>query len=337
MSETNLQIRLASRPEGRPGDENFEITHEPVPAPEEGQVLVRNLYLSLDPAMRGWMSDRKSYIEPIGIGDVMRGLTVGEVIASKAEGFEPGNRVSGSLGWQEYACVAAEELHTLPRGLPLPLFLGPLGMTGLTAYFGLLDIGQPKEGETVVVSAAAGAVGSMVGQIAKIHGCRTVGIAGGAEKCSWLLDEYGFDEAVDYKADNMAEALGKACPNGIDIYFDNVGGEILDAALRYLNRGGRIPLCGAISQYNATEPVPGPYNYLSLLINRGRMEGFIVFDFRKRYGEALEKLGQWVQEGKIHARYDVVDGLENAPRALLKLFDGENTGKLMVKIAEESV
>ena len=193
MADSNLQIRLASRPEGRPGDENFETTREAIPTPGEGQVVVQNLYLSLDPAMRGWMSDRKSYIEPIGIGDVMRGLTVGEVVASEAEGFEKGDRVSGGLGWQEYACVAAGELHTLPKGLPLPLFLGPLGMTGLTAYFGLLDIGQPKEGETVVVSAAAGAVGSVVGQIAKIRGCRTVGIAGGSDKCSWLLEEYGFD------------------------------------------------------------------------------------------------------------------------------------------------
>ena len=336
MSDSNLQIRLASRPEGRPVAENFETTRGDVPSPADGQVLVRNIYLSLDPAMRGWMSDRKSYIEPIGIGDVMRGLTVGEVVESKAEGFAAGDRVSGALGWQSFAVAKPKELQKLPPGLPLPLFLGPLGMTGLTAYFGLLDIGEPKEDETVVVSAAAGAVGSVVGQIAKIKGCRTVGIAGGETKCTWLTDELGFDAAIDYKNEDVAKGLKNACPDGIDVYFDNVGGKILDAALGRLNQGGRIPLCGAISQYNATEPVPGPYNYLSLLINRARMEGFIVFDYRPRYGEALEQLGQWVAEGKIQSRSDVVDGLEHAPEALLRLFDGKNTGKLMAQIGPES-
>jgi NADPH-dependent curcumin reductase CurA len=331
----NLQIRLASRPEGLPVDANFSHTRSPIPAPADGEVLVRVVYLSLDPAMRGWMSDRKSYIAPIGLGDVMRGLTVGVVEASQSPEFSPGDRVSGTLGWQQWAAVPAKELQKLPAGLPLPLFLGPLGMTGLTAYFGLLDIGQPKSGETVVVSAAAGAVGSVVGQIAKIVGCRVVGIAGGADKCAWLTDDLGFDAAVDYKNEDVAKALKVACPNGIDVYFDNVGGTILDAALRYLNRGARVPICGAIAGYNATEPVPGPANYLSLLVNRARMEGFIVFDFRKRYAEALDQLGQWVAEGKIQGRYDVVEGLENAPQALLRLFDGRNTGKLLIQVGAE--
>ena len=332
---TNLQIRLKSRPEGLPDASNFDTTQEAIPRPGDGEILARNIYLSLDPAMRGWMTDRKSYVEPIGLGDVMRGLTVSEVVESRAEGFEAGDLVSGVLGWQQYTISDTKGIQKLPGGLPLPLFLGPLGMTGLTAYFGLLDIGEPKEGETVLVSAAAGAVGSVVGQIAKIKGCHVVGLAGSDEKCAWL-ESLGFDVAINYKtAQDLGKAVYKACPKGVDVYFDNVGGEILDVALRQLNQGARIPLCGAISQYNATEPVPGPYNYLSLLVNRARMEGFIVFDFRRRYPEALQQLGQWVSEGKIEGRYDIVQGLENAPQALLKLFDGSNTGKLIVQVGPE--
>lgn len=334
-ADSNHQILLDSRPEGLPKDSNFKTQHGDIPSPGDGQVLARNIYLSLDPAMRGWMTDRKSYIEPVQLGDVMRGLTVAEVLESKAEGFAPGDLVSGALGWQSYAVARAKELQKLPGGLPLPLFLGPLGMTGLTAYFGLLDIGQPKEGETVLVSAAAGAVGSVVGQIAKIKGCRVVGLAGTDDKCAWLK-ELGFDATVNYKtAEDLRKAIYKACPNGVDVYFDNVGGEILDIALGLLNQGARIPLCGAISQYNATEPVPGPYNYLSLLVNRAKLEGFIVFDFLHRYPEALQQLGQWVSEGKLEGRYDIVQGLENAPKALLKLFNGSNTGKLIVQIGDE--
>ncbi|MEM8929687.1 MAG: NADP-dependent oxidoreductase, partial [Acidobacteriota bacterium] len=247
-----------------------------------------------------------------------------------------GDRVSGALGWQQWAVAEPKDLQKIPGNLPLTLFLGPLGMTGLTAYFGLLDIGQPKEGETVLVSAAAGAVGSVVGQIAKIHGCRVVGLAGGSEKCAHLVDDLGFDAAIDYKSDDVAAKVRELCPNGIDVYFDNVGGEILDIALANLNQGARIPLCGAISQYNATEPVPGPYNYLSILVNRARMEGFIVFDFKARYGEALAQLGQWVAEGKIQSRHEIVDGLEKAPEALLRLFNGDKKGKLLVRIGTES-
>ncbi len=329
----NLQIRLAARPHGLPKESDFSHTREPIGVPDEGEILVKVSHLSLDPAMRGWMTDRKSYIEPIKIGDVMRGLAIGEVAASRHPDFAVGDRVSGTFGWQQWAKSRGQGVEKLPADLPPELFLGPLGMTGLTAYFGLLEVGALKNGEQVVVSAAAGAVGSVVGQIAKIRGCRVVGIAGGAQKCRLLTEELGFDAAVDYKAEGFAEALKAACPNGIDVYFDNVGGEILDHCLRFLNRGARVPICGAISQYNATEPAPGPANYLSLLVNRARMEGFIVFDYRARYHQALQQLGAWVSEGKLRARFDVVDGLENAPRALNRLFTGENFGKLVIRLA----
>ncbi|MEM7353683.1 MAG: NADP-dependent oxidoreductase [Acidobacteriota bacterium] len=335
MSETNVQVLLASRPEGLPKSSDFEIVEQAVRPPEEGEVVVRSIYLSLDPAMRGWMSDRKSYIPPIGIGEVMRGLGAGEVVESKHPGLSPGDRVTGLLGWQRFATVPGKELEKLPPEVPLTLAMGPLGMTGLTAYFGLLDIGQPKEGETVLVSGGAGAVGSIVGQIARIKGCRVVGIAGSDDKCQWLVDDLGFDAAFNYKTTELHDEIRRTCPNGIDVYFDNVGGEILDAALARINRGARIAICGAISQYNATEAVPGPSNYLSLLINRARMEGFIIFDYRDRFRAAQAELGQWIQAGKIQARYDIVDGLENGPQALLRLFDGRNTGKLLVRISAE--
>ncbi len=335
MSESNLQIRLAARPEGLPKASDFETAAEPARSPEDGEVLVRLIYLSLDPAMRGWMTDRKSYVPPIGIGEVMRGLGAGEVVESKHPGLAVGDRVAGLLGWQSHATVPGKDLEKLPPGVPLPLVMGPLGMTGMTAYFGLLDIGQPKAGETVLVSGGAGAVGSIVGQIARIQGCRVVGIAGNDDKCRWLVEDLGFDAAINYKTSDVQDEIPRACPKGIDVYFDNVGGEILDCALRHINRSARVVICGAISQYNATEPVPGPANYLSLLINRARMEGFIIFDYQDRYREARAALGQWVQEGKIQARADIVDGLENAPQALLRLFDGSNTGKLLVRAGAE--
>ncbi len=331
----NLQIRLAARPVGLPKASDFDTTTEAVPTPEDGQVLVENLYLSLDPAMRGWMTDRKSYIEPVAIGAVMRGLVVGRVTVSNHPDFAPGDRVSGALGWQQWAVAGAKELQKLPPGLPLPLFLGPLGMTGLTAYFGLLDVGKPQAGETIVVSAAAGAVGSVVGQIGKILGCRVVGIAGGPDQCRWITADLGFDAAIDYKNEDVGKRLKETCPEGIDVYFDNVGGTILDAALARLRRGARVVVCGAISQYNATEPVPGPANYLSLLVNRARMEGFVIFDYRKRYPEALAQLGAWLAAGKITSRDEIVDGLENAPAALTRLFDGSKRGKLIVRIGRE--
>ena len=335
MSDINTQILLAARPEGLPKASDFRTRECPVRPPEEGDVVVRLIYLSLDPAMRGWMSDRKSYVAPIGIGEVMRGLGAGEVVESRHPEISPGDRVAGLLGWQRFATVKGETLEKLQAAVPLTLAMGPLGMTGLTAYFGLLDIGRPREGETVLVSAGAGAVGSLVGQIARIKGCRAVGIAGTDPKCRWLEDELGFESAFNYKEGELQDAIERTCPEGVDVYFDNVGGEILDTALRCINHGARIVICGAISQYNATEPVPGPSNYLSLLVNRARMEGFLIFDYRDRFPAAQVELGRWIQEGKIHARSDIVDGLENAPRALLRLFDGSNTGKLLVRVSAE--
>jgi NADPH-dependent curcumin reductase CurA len=330
---TNLQIRLAARPEGLPRDSDFQFTEEAIPRPGEGEVLVRNTYLSLDPAMRGWMREGRSYVPPIGIGEVMRGLTVGEVVESRDPGFALGDVVSSVLGWQRYALAKAKDLQRIPPGVPPLLVLGPLGMTGMTAYFGLLDVGAAKPGETVLVSGAGGAVGSMVGQIARIHGCRAVGIAGTADKCRWMTEELGFDEAINYKTTpDLYEDLRRTCPKGIDVYFDNVGGEILDTALRNLAMRARVVICGAISQYNATEAPKGPSNYLALLVQRARMEGFVVFDFQARFPEAQAEIARWLAEGKIHHREDVVEGLENAPRGLLRLFDGSNTGKLVVRI-----
>ena len=335
MTDQNLQILLAARPEGLPKASDFETVRNPIRPPEAGEVLVRNLYLSLDPAMRGWMADRPSYVPPIGLGEVMRGMTVGEVVESRHPGIEAGHRVTGTTGWQSHPTIRGKHLQRLPDDVPSTLALGAMGMTGFTAYFGLLDIGQPKAGETVLVSGGAGAVGSVVGQIAKLKGCRVVGIAGGEDKCRWITEDLGFDAAIDYKTADLYQELKRTCPDGIDVYFDNVGGETLNTVLRRINIGARIVICGAISQYNATEEVPGPSNYLSLLVNRARMEGFIILDFEDRFLEAWRALGGWISEGKIKSREHIVDGLENAPAALLKLFDGSNTGKLLVRIAAE--
>lgn len=333
-SEKHLEIRLVSRPEGLPKTSDFELVHQAIHPPGDGEVMVENVYLSLDPAMRGWMEDRPSYIPPVGLGEVMRGITTGRVVESKHDDFTPGESVTGLLGWRRYATVVADQLTKLPPGVPLDLALGPLGPTGMTAYFGLLDVGEPKEGDTILVSAAAGATGSIVGQIAKIKGCRVVGLAGTDEKCRWIEEELGFDAAINYKTTKDLQAdIQDACPDGLDLYFDNVGGEILNTALSLINRGARVVICGAISQYNATEPVPGPANYLALLVQRARMEGFIVLDYAKRFPEAQRAIGGWLQEGKVSWRADVVEGLENAPDALLKLFDGRNRGKLLVKVA----
>jgi len=332
MTIVNRQFRLKSRPVGMVKESDFEFGEEGLPVVEEGHILVRNEMLSLDPAMRGWLNDMKSYVPPVQIGEVMRALGVGTVVESKAEGFSKGDKVAGLLGWQDYAMMPGKMAEKVPSGVSNEAALSVLGMTGRTAYFGLLHVGEPKEGETVVVSGAAGAVGSVVGQIAKIKGCRVVGIAGGEEKCAWLTDELGFDAAIDYKSENLRKRLKETCPDGIDVYFDNVGGEILDTVLSQINVGARIPFCGAISNYNATEPVPGPYNYASILVNRAKVQGFIVFDFVKYYGESARDMGQWVSEGKIKFKVDVVEGLEKAPSALNKLFDGSNTGKLIIKV-----
>lgn len=334
----NRQILLAARPEGAIKESDFRYHEGTLPEPGPDALLVRNLYLSLDPAMRGWMTDRKSYMPPVPLDSPMRGATVSRVVTSNHPDYAAGDLVRALGGWQDYGVVRAEDrLMKIPEGLPAPLtsHLSVLGMTGLTAYFGLLDVGVPKAGETVVVSTAAGAVGSIVGQIAKIKGCRVVGLTGSDEKCAWIRDELGYDVAINYKTENIEAALRAACPKGIDVYFDNVGGEILNTCLGLINFRGRVVLCGAITQYNATAPVPGPSNYFNLLVRSARMEGFIVMNYLERGLEGAMQLGAWLTEGKLKYREDVVDGLENAPKAILRLFDGSNRGKLIVRIAEE--
>ena len=332
--ELNHQIRLAARPIGLPKRSDWQFTEKPVPEPRrDGEVLAKVLYLSLDPAMRGWMNEGKSYIAPVGIGEVMRAGGVGRVVASKHSGFAVGDHVSGLVGVQEYAALDGAQLIKIdPKVAPLPTFLNTLGMPGMTAYFGLLDVGQPKPGETVVVSGAAGAVSATVGQIAKIKGCRAVGIAGGTAKCRYLVDELGFDAAVDYKARDTRKNLRTHCPNGVDVYFDNVGGDILDLVLAVLRRHARVVICGAISQYNNTTPVKGPSNYLSLLVNRARMEGMVVFDYVDRFPQAARDIAAWIAAGKLKSREHIVEGLETFPETLLKLFSGENFGKLILKV-----
>ncbi len=332
-SLVNHQFKLARRPVGMVQRSDFEFTEAPVPEPADGEVLVRILYISLDPAMRGWMNEGKSYIPPVGIGEVMRAGAVGRVIASRDPGFAVGDHVVGTLGVQEYAVARAKQLTRVDPGrAPLPVYLGTLGMPGMTAYFGLLEVGRPKPGDTVVVSGAAGAVGQVVGQIAKIKGCRVVGIAGGRDKCDYLRS-LGFDAAIDYKHEDVTAALRQHCPKGVDVYFDNVGGEILDAVLTRLAMHARIVICGAISQYNEAR-IKGPGNYLSLLVHRASMTGMVVFDYASRYGEAAREMAGWMAEGQLKSREDIVEGLETFPETLLKLFKGENTGKLVLKVAE---
>ena len=336
MTTSNRQFRLATRPVGMPKDSDWNFAEEPVRELAVGEVLVRILYISLDPAMRGWMNDSKSYIAPVGIGEVMRAGAVGRVVKSLNPKFTEGDCVLGMLGVQEFALSDGKGLTRLDASLaPLPVYLSTLGMPGMTAYFGLLDIGQPKPGETVVVSGAAGAVGAVVGQIAKIKGCRVVGIAGGAAKCDYVVNELGFDAAVDYKVEDVKAALGRACPKGIDIYFDNVGGDILDAALSRLAMRARVVICGAVSQYNSTAPIKGPSNYLSLLVNRASMTGMVVFDYASRYSDAGREMAGWMAEGRLKSREDIVTGLEKFPEALLMLFKGENMGKLLLQVATD--
>ncbi len=333
---TNRQWLLARRPNGLISVEDFRWNESGVPAPGEGEVLVRNLCLSCDPTQRGWMS-RDTYLPAVAIGEVMRSFAVAQVIESRDARFAPGQLVHGLFGWQDYAVARdtpSSPLLPVPDGVSVERALGVLGYTGMTAYFGLLEIGRPRPGDTVVVSGAAGATGSVVGQIARIVGCRVVGIAGGPEKCGWLTGELGFDTAIDYKSENVVTRLRETCPRGIDVYYDNVGGRVLDAALMRLARGGRIVLGGAMSAYNEDAQVPGPRNYLQLLIQRGRMEGFVVLDYVHRAGEALDALASWLREGKLRDRVDVQRGLENAPDAVARLFRGENRGKQLLKIAD---
>ncbi|MDP3309637.1 MAG: NADP-dependent oxidoreductase [Polaromonas sp.] len=339
-SLSNHQVRLAGRPVGLPTRDNWSFTTEPVAEPGPGGVLVKTLCLSLDPAMRGWMNEGKSYIPPVEIGAVMRAGGVGQVIASNNAGFAVGDYVNAGLDVQEYCLIPEEQIKRsgmfkIDARLGLTSWLNVLGMPGMTGYFGLMDVGQPKPGETVVVSGAAGAVGQTVGQIAKLKGCRVVGIAGGKAKCDWVVKELGFDACIDYKAGDVKAGLKEHCPKGVDIYFDNVGGDILDAVLTRITRGARIIICGAISQYNNTTPVKGPANYLSLLVNRARMEGIVVFDYADRYPLAIAEMAGYLKDGKMKSKEDVVDGIENFPETLLKLFNGENFGKLVLRVAKE--
>jgi len=338
---TNHQTRLAARPNGMPKRSDWQFTSEPVAEPAEGGVLVKTLALSLDPAMRGWMNEGKSYIPPVGIGEVMRAGGIGEVIASKNAAFAVGDTVSCTPGVQEYCLIPADQIKRQglfkidPRLGTMTQWLNVLGMPGMTAYFGLMDVGQPQPGETVVVSGAAGAVGQTVGQLAKIKGCRVVGIAGGPAKCEWVVKELGFDACVDYKAGNVKDDLREHCPKGIDVYFDNVGGEILDIVLTRLARKARIIICGAISQYNNTTPVQGPKNYLSLLVHRARMEGIVVFDYTERFPIAVKELAGYLKDGRMKSKEDIVSGIDTFPETLLKLFNGENFGKLVLQVAEK--
>lgn len=331
----NRQWRLAARPEGMVGDEHFRWVEDPAPGlTSDGQLLVRTLYLSCDPTQRGWMA-RDTYLPAVAIGEVMRSFGVGRVVESRHPGYQEGQLVQGLLGWQDYALLdgSSARLNVVPENVPIPIAMSALGITGLTAYFGLLEIGRPEAGETVVVSGAAGATGSVAGQIARLKGCRTVGIAGGPDKCRWLVEEARFDAAVDYRNEDVEARLLELCPRGIDVYFDNVGGEILDAALARLAFNGRVVLCGAIADYNRSELAPGPRHYLNLLLQRGRMEGFIILDFLDRAGEAIAELGPWVASGEIKVEVDIQEGLENAPRTLRRLFTGENRGKQLLKVS----
>ncbi len=332
----NQQIILVSRPKGMPTDEHFAIVETPVPQPKEGEVLVQTLYLSVDPYMRGRMSDRKSYVPPYELNGVVGGGAVGRVLQSKSPSYREGDIVLGNYGWQRYAVVPAAQLQKVnPELAPITTALGVLGMPGLTAYFGLLDIGQPKKGETVVVSGAAGAVGMTVGQIAKIKGCRVVGIAGSDEKTAYLVQELGFDAAINYKTTaDLREALKAACPNGVDIYFDNVGGTISDAVMTLLNFQARIPLCGQIALYNLEKPDVGPRMQTQLLITSSLMKGFIVRDYASRFEEGVSQLAQWVREGRLKYKENIVEGFENTIKAFLGLFTGENLGKQLVKVAD---
>ena len=334
MTQRNQQVRLAQRPVGRVNSDTWQLTDEPVPSPGADEFVVAVDLVSLDPAMRGWLDDVRSYVPPVGIGEVMRAHAVGTVIESKNERFPVGTRVSGMFGAQEYAVSDGRDVTVVDTtAAPPAAWLGALGFPGMTAYFGLLDVGKAKPGDTVLISGAAGAVGSIAGQIAKLMGCRVIGIAGGAQKCAWLTDELGFDAAIDYRAGSIGRALRAAAPDGVDVYFDNVGGDILNSALAQLRTHARVVICGAISGYNATEPQPGPSRYLSLLINRATMAGFIIFDYQRRYPEAQAALRHWISRGDLITSEQVEPGgIAAFGDTLNLLFDGANTGKLVLEV-----
>jgi NADPH-dependent curcumin reductase CurA len=333
----NKQLKFVKRPVGEADASTWSLELNPIPELKDGEILVRHHYVSLDPAMRGWMNDSKSYIEPMDIGSVMRAGAVGEVVAvNNNPNFKAGDYVAGFGGVQQYAVSDGSDLRIVdPKLAPLPTYLSALGMTGMTAYFGILEVGKIKEGDVVVISGAAGAVGSIAGQIAKIKGCKVIGIAGGADKCNYLLEELGFDGAIDYKNENVRKRLKEECPKGLDVYFDNVGGEILDIALSLLRLHARIVICGAISQYNNKMAIKGPSNYLSLLVNRATMQGMVVFDYAKKYAEAAMNMGRWMAEGKLKSREDIYEGIENFPQTYKRLFSGEKLGKLVLKVIED--
>lgn len=332
----NKQLKLVKRPLGMPESDTWTLESNPIPVLSEGQVLIQQHYISLDPAMRGWLNEGKSYIPPVGIGDVMRAGSVGQVIASNNHPtYQVGDYLSGNGGVQQYVATDGKGWFKVDPDLAsLPTYIGTLGMPGQTAYHGILDVGKIKEGETVVVSGAAGAVGSVVGQIAKIKGCKVIGIAGGAKNTQYIVDELGFDGAIDYKNEDVRVGLKRECPEGIDVYFDNVGGEILDIALSRLRFKARIVICGAISQYNNTTAVKGPSNYLSLLVNRATMEGMVVFDYTKDYGIAAHQMATWMAEGKLKTKEDIYEGIENFYDTFLRLFNGDKMGKLVLKVLE---
>ncbi len=332
----NKQLLFVKRPEGEANASTWSLETNPIPEIGEGQILVKQHYVSLDPAMRGWMNDSKSYIAPMEIGSVMRAGAVGEVVESKNPKFQVGQYVVGTGGVQQYAATDGKGYYPVdPKMAPLPTYIGTLGMPGMTAYFGITEVGKIKEGDVVLVSGAAGAVGSIVGQVAKIKGCTVVGIAGGIDKCKYVVDELGFDACIDYKNENVQERLKEECPKGLDVYFDNVGGEILDIALSRLRMHARIVICGAISQYNNKQAVKGPSNYLSLLVNRATMQGMVVFDYASRYMEGAQVLGGWMAQGKLKTREDVYEGIENFPDTYARLFSGDKMGKLVLKVIEE--
>lgn len=336
MSEPrqNQQFQLAARPEGEIKPSDFALVDTDMPAPDDGEILVQVEYLALEPAMKGWMEARVDYVAPVNIGDVMRGGGAGTVVASRHERFPVGTRVSGQFGWRRFAACEprAAGVRVIPDSIALPQAMNVLGITGLTAYFGMLDIGAPTAGQTVLVSGAAGATGSVAGQLARIAGARVVGIAGGAQKCAWLVDELGFDAAVDYKAGDTAGQVARYCPQGVDVFFDNVGGDILDIALDNIADGARVVLCGGISRYNETGPLPGPVNYFNLIYRRARMEGFIVLDYVQRFPEALGVLLDYLNSGELRSRETITQGFERLPEALIALFRGGNVGKQLVQV-----
>jgi NADPH-dependent curcumin reductase CurA len=334
MTIINVQCRLAARPVGLPKPSDWNFTEEPAPEPADGEFRVQVDYLSVDPAMRSWMNAGRSYVPPVGIDEVMRAAGIGRVIDSRHPGYAVGEQVYGAFGVQRYALSDGRGVTRVDTTLaPAPVQLGALGLSGLTAYFGLLDIGRPEPGQTVLVSGAAGSVGSIAGQIARIKDCRTIGIAGGPAKCTWLVEELGFDAAIDYKAGDLRGQLKANAPDGVDVFFDNVGGEALEAALARLARGARVVLSGAISQYNAAHAPQGPANYMQLLVARASMTGFVIFDYADRYAEGITQLVQWLNSGQLRSREDVVHGqVHQFPDMLLRLFRGENTGKLILAL-----